>query len=82
MDLECNRHTKYAELFLRRYSEQFPAFNSPGDHIIFNYFKALRANVRAKVHAIGAKGEENPADVLKHISEAKKYLMLLSKYIS
>jgi uncharacterized protein len=82
MDLESGQHKRYAEVFLQAYSGRFEVFHSSEDRVLFNYFKALRANVRAKVHAISAKQEEDPVEVHRHADEVKKYLTLLSEYIN
>jgi aminoglycoside phosphotransferase family enzyme len=81
MDFESNRHNQFSEVFIWEYSKQFAAFGPAEDRLLFKYFKALRANVRAKVHAISARDEDNPADVLRHSNDVKRYLEQLNRYI-
>ena len=47
----------------------------------FNYFKCLRANVRAKVNAMAAGQAKNEEDFRCHTQEMKKYLALMHSYI-
>lgn len=82
MDFESGDHRRFAEVFLSEYSAQFSVFHSSVDWQLFNYFKALRANVRAKVHAISARQEENDDEFLRHSNEVIKYLRLLSEYLA
>lgn len=81
MDLESGHHRRFAEVFLSEYSDLFPLFDSAEDPLLFNYFKALRANVRAKVHAISAGQEDNEEDVVRHSNEVVRYIRLLNEYV-
>jgi len=80
MDLESGQYKQLAEGFVSAYTNHFPVFSSSEDRSLFNYFKMLRANVRAKVHAISASQEENPDNVLRHSNEVRKYLLLMKDY--
>jgi aminoglycoside phosphotransferase family enzyme len=82
MDLEASQHKQLADAFLSWYSKEFDPFRSPEDRLLFNYYKALRANVRAKVHAISAKDENNPDDAIGHLNDVKRYLDLLNHYMN
>jgi aminoglycoside phosphotransferase family enzyme len=81
MDLETSHHKKMADVFFSEYSKQFDSVRSSEDELLFNYYKALRANVRAKVHAIGARDENNPEDALRHLNDVERYLDQLNHYI-
>jgi aminoglycoside phosphotransferase family enzyme len=82
MDLESGSRKQLAETFLFEYSKLFNAFNSSEDRLLFGYYKALRANVRAKVHAISARDENNPDDALRHLNDVKRYLKQLNQYMN
>lgn len=80
MDLEAFGQNKLSDAFLKEYNSNLPSFEVEEDKDIFNYFKCLRANVRAKVHALNAVQEHEEA-VKRHINETKKYLKLMSVYM-
>ena len=82
MDFERFHHKSLAEIFLKEYTRHFPAFRESEDHLIFTYFKCLRANIRAKVHAmqLSQAGDENEAAFQR--SETCKYLSLMNEYMT
>lgn len=51
------------------------------DTLIFNYFKCLRANVRAKVHAMSAIQAEKEHELSFHQYEIQKYIELMEVYM-
>lgn len=81
MDLEAFQHPELAKVFLNTYSNNFPCFEVEEDQAIFNYFKCLRANVRAKVHALSIRQGQEDQEVQKHIDEVKKYINLMETYM-
>ena len=82
MDLEAFQHQELAEEFLNTYSDSFPCFQVVEDQAIFNYFKCLRANVRAKVHALSIEQSHEDKEVQGHIVEVKKYVNLMKVYMA
>lgn len=66
MDLEAADRADLSTLFADYYNELFPVMNKT----LFNYYKAYRANVRAKVSLIGAQQDD-----------ADKYLQLMDQYL-
>jgi hypothetical protein len=81
MDLEKHRKRGLAKIFFSEYIKRFRCIQVPEDIRIFNYFKCLRANVRAKVHAIGVRQSENDKDRRLHVAEIKRYLLLMKRYM-
>jgi len=81
MDLEAHRKSRLAKKFISEYNRSFKCIEGPGDVRIFNYYKCLRANVRAKVNVLGARQADEEAERSMHIAEAKKYLLLMKRYM-
>lgn len=79
-DLESSGHSRHAEVFLSAYLKQLPAICTSEDLLLFNYFKALRANVRAKINVIGAGEENGPEETSRHSNEGMRYLKILKHY--
>lgn len=82
MDLERFHQKRQAEVLLTEYRKHFPAFQQKEDSGLFIYFKSLRANIRAKVHALQSDQAESESEVSFHIAEARKYLGLMNDYIA
>ncbi len=82
MDFERFHWKRLADLFLEEYEKHFPAFVGTEDRLIFTYFKCLRANVRAKVHAVrlGQAGDER--QVAFQSAEVRGYLNLMETYMA
>lgn len=78
MDLEAHGKQDLSDLFMDLYVQKFPCINSANEIFLFTYFKAYRANVRAKVNLLRAMQAENPRP---HIDESRKYLELMEKYM-
>lgn len=66
MDLDAAGRQDLSTHFVTYYNELFPVMNTT----LFNYYKAYRANVRAKVSILGG-----------HQEEAGKYLLLMDEYL-
>lgn len=81
MDLEHYQKQDLSDIFLKYYLKNFPeVIQTSDDEKILNYFKAYRANVRAKVNALrlsdGVKGEEQEIK-----TETLGYLTLMRSYL-
>lgn len=81
MDVEALGRMDLSRFFLKAYQEHFTCFQEAEDEHIFIYFKCLRANIRAKVHAISADGAKNKDEFNMHTGEVKKYLNMMEKYM-
>lgn len=81
MDFERFHQKKLAEKFLNEYKRHFPVIQKSEDDLIFIYFKCLRANIRAKVHAMQLRQVENRSEVAFQLSETRKYLRLMNDYM-
>lgn len=81
MDLERFDQWNLAEVLIEEYRKYFPAFQQDEDYSIFIYFKSLRANIRAKVHAQQWRESHTPSDLSHHMTQTQKYLELMDKYI-
>jgi aminoglycoside phosphotransferase family enzyme len=86
MDLEARGAPALAAHFYTAYLEamqpRLPAGSLTGalPQRLFQYYKAYRANVRAKVSLLGAAGAEEAAHYEKQRRAAQQYLDLLSQY--
>ncbi|WP_018343792.1 hypothetical protein [Cytophaga aurantiaca] len=78
MDLECSGHKKLSNAFLTTYLNKTNYDFGKNEKLLFNYFKAYRACIRAKVAAIGL--SQNNTDK-KLISEVKKYSEAMANYL-
>lgn len=81
MDLDGYHEERKSQLLLRTYLDEFNCLMTPEDELIFRYFKVLRANVRAKVHAIGLAKESEDKERSLHLGALKKYLHLMQSYM-
>lgn len=82
MDMERFRQKHLSEILLNEYVRHFAAFQRKEDHSLFVYFKSLRANIRAKVHALQWDQAESKSEASFHISETRRYLGLMNDYIA
>lgn len=78
MDLECLGHTKLSTVFLKTYLKETGYSFNKNEELLFHYFKAYRACIRAKVAAIGL--SQNKTDK-KLIAEVKKYSEAMANYL-
>ncbi len=79
MDLEAFGYENLSKAFITYYNSLFNVIHVGEEELLFAFFKAYRANVRAKVNALRAKsasGEERD----KALSECMKYLKLMCQY--
>lgn len=80
MDMEAAGHQRLSDVFLREYKYSFPSLQTDEDSLLFIYFKALRANVRAKVHALEASQNRATNAFHEHVVKAHHYLSLMDYY--
>lgn len=80
MDLEAYGHEQLSHTFLKDYLHCTQAMQEPVDRKIFTYYKAYRANVRAKVNALRASQGED-ANGEKSEEECSSYLTLMNRYL-
>lgn len=80
MDLEAHQKSGMAKLFLKAYRTNLECIFNAEDKLLFNYFKCCRANVRAKVSAVGATQAQDDRTYRQSVRAWKKYLRLMKKY--
>jgi uncharacterized protein len=78
MELEATGFGELAEVFLAAYLAACPAMPDPRDRALFGWFKAYRANVRAKVAALRA--AQAPDDKAL-AAEMACYLGMIQRYL-
>ena len=81
MDLEANDRSDFGGLLLREYLQHLPAIRNDAERKLFIYFKAYRANIRAKVNALRAIQERCPQQLKKHVFGVEKYLRMMARYM-
>jgi aminoglycoside phosphotransferase family enzyme len=81
MDLEFFGKQALSEVLLHAYRKICDPFEREGDHKIFRYYKALRANVRAKVYFLNSQSDKEKDAKATHLRKAKGYLELMSTYL-
>jgi len=79
--LESCQLNDLATVFLTEYEKHFQIRQTSEDDLLFIYFKALRANIRAKVHVLSAQQARTNEDASIHVKEARKYLFLMDRYM-
>ena len=81
MDLEAYEYQHLSDYFLNCYRQEMKVLENPEDEKILSYFKGLRANIRAKVHALSVMEAVHKRDSDHHLNEVRTYLDLLQKYM-
>ena len=81
MDLDAADRFDFSELFLETYNKHSKAINTQNERDLFVYYKAYRANVRAKVSSLRARSAASESEKLTALRTAEKYLSLMSVYI-
>ncbi|RZS96295.1 phosphotransferase [Cecembia calidifontis] len=81
MDLEFYGRKDHSEALLRTYRKKIDPFVQDADWQIFHYYKALRANVRAKVNFLTAQSDREAGAKLSDVKKAKGYLELMFEYL-
>ncbi|MEO6285359.1 MAG: hypothetical protein ABIN80_09375 [Dyadobacter sp.] len=79
MDLEYWDQSALSGLFMGQYADRLPCMTSPDDQRIFTYYKIVRANIRAKVHALSAM-EDGESENGEELKACRKYLDLMRSY--
>ncbi|PUZ24966.1 hypothetical protein DCC81_11655 [Chitinophaga parva] len=81
MDLEELGRPDLSRLFLSDYNRFFPTIRSGQEQYLFLYYKAYRANIRAKVNLLGARNAGDDTGKTALLTEAGNYLHLMNSYI-
>lgn len=81
MDLESWGREDLSKVFLTTYFEQQGTSISGQEEKLFNYYKCLRANIRAKVYAIEISQSKDEKSKQNYIKEFKRYLSLIVGYL-
>ena len=81
MDLDSFGKKDLSELFIEYYNQFFPSMKSSNERHLFVFYKAYRANVRAKVNSLRAKSAVNEKERTKALFEVDKYLLLMESYL-
>lgn len=82
MDLEAYGAPELSERFLTRYLDRTGYVFGEEERLLFNYFKAYRANVRAKVNLLRARSETSWEKRKPLFAEVERYLYLMNDYLS
>ena len=81
MDLDAFGRQDLSYLFIHYYNQFFHTIETSEERSLFIYYKAYRANVRAKVNSLRSKSTPDNADKTKALAESKKYLQLMNSYL-
>lgn len=81
MDLDALDRHDLSELFILHYDRLFRVIRCADDRKIFIYYKAYRANIRAKVNSLRAAGFETQKEKKMALQEAFRYLQLMNGYM-
>lgn len=82
MDLEAFGRHDLSGMFISDYSRFFPAMRSQEEQQLFLYYKAYRANIRAKVNVLRARSVDDDLGRNALLTEAGKYLFLMEGYMN
>ena len=81
MDLESFGRNDFPDRFLKTYLEAYDCMPSIEDKKIFQYYKCLRANIRAKVFLLDAGSEPDSNKRTGKLESGKAYLDLAVSYM-
>ncbi len=81
MDLDAAGRNDLSELFVEAYNRAFSAMPTADERALFVYYKAYRANIRAKVNSLRARSADTENEKLNALNSAEKYLDLMNDYI-
>lgn len=81
MDLDAFNRRDLSDLFFNRYIHFFPRAVPNECLELFVYYKAYRANIRAKVNILRARSASNNLERNTSLVEASKYLHLMDGYL-
>ncbi|HVX26557.1 MAG TPA: hypothetical protein VHB70_09465, partial [Parafilimonas sp.] len=82
MDLEALGRQDLADLFFIEYNKLFLIARNEEEKRLFFYYKAYRANIRAKINSLRAKDATNENGKKEALSVANKYLLLMQNYMA
>ncbi|HEX5153371.1 MAG TPA: AAA family ATPase [Parafilimonas sp.] len=82
MDLDAYKRRDLSDLFFQEYKKLFPIATTDKEQDLFIYYKAYRANIRAKVNSLRAKDGTDENKKKKALDNAGKYLLLMNDYIT
>lgn len=82
MDLDAANCLDFSKLFLDAYNSHFKAIQTADEYDLFVFYKAYRANIRAKVSSLRARSAGNENDKSEALKTAEKYLALMSGYLN
>lgn len=78
MDLENYDHKEFSDLFVKHYIKQTGYLFKKKEKLLFTYFKAYRACIRAKVSTIELSQHPNVKSLKKKV---KKYIEAMTEYL-
>lgn len=81
MDMDAHGYQEEANSFFNYYNHQFPVALNADEQNLFVYYKAYRANVRAKVNSLRAKSATSHEEKNAALLQVDKYLKLMMSYI-
>lgn len=82
MDLDAFERYDLSDLFFKEYNRLFPIVNTDEERNLFVFYKAYRANIRAKVNSLRAQNANNENEKRKALDNVHKYLLLMNSYIT
>ncbi len=80
MDLEAHGQFELSRYFIECYQAHLPCMENAPDKYVFTYYKAYRANVRAKVSVLNAFEANGIAEREREMGKAVRYLHLMNHY--
>lgn len=81
MDLDVLGRHDLSDLFMHCYNDISPVIKSREEQMLFIYYKAYRANVRAKVNSLRAASIDNEHLQNDYLQQTVKYLHLMENYL-
>ncbi|ELR73883.1 hypothetical protein C900_00047 [Fulvivirga imtechensis AK7] len=81
MDLDVAGYQELSSRFFEYYNQLFCICKSAEEEKLFVYFKAYRANVRAKVNSLRARSADSEEALQQALNEARRYLILMKTYM-
>jgi aminoglycoside phosphotransferase family enzyme len=82
MDLDAFGRPDLSDQFISYYNGLFPTMKTAEERQLFIYYKSYRANVRAKVNSLRARGAASDSQKTLALAETDKYLRLMMGYLS
>ena len=82
MDLERLGRSDLSALFIADYNRLIPAIRFSAEQQLFGYYKAYRANIRAKVNVLRARSATDEWERDGFLTEAGGYLFLMDGYLT